>query len=210
MSGLSLTKRQLTARYLRKLAGKVLGRRITVKYHPILASEMDKNAAREREYNQIIARHLREAREREAAGEPLTMVQEIARFYREREELDEQYELEAIDRNFSPHYPRRVTIQTVIDNRARARLEADRAEEERDLPPYTIPAPLYKSRKTPWRTFKSGVSKLLTKKKTLSPAPPSSPAPPLYLPRYSDNIEVGGRRSSGRRSRKKTRKLRRH
>jgi hypothetical protein len=211
MPGLSFTKKQLTEKYLNKLVYKVIGNRSIARssaiFFPMLSSNIDLAATRkreEREYNQIIARHLREAREREAAGELLTEVQKTARYWRGKEESDDRRELENLSRiRYSPE--ERASIQRIIDNRARARIEADRAEEERELPSYNpspIPAPPYRGRKTPWRTLKSKMTKTLfgSRKKT------SSPAPLYYPPRYSD-IEVGGRRSSGRR---KTRKVRRH
>ena len=204
MSGLSLTKKQLTAYYLDRLAAKVFRRSADNILGNTLASDSVLDAARERKYNQIIARHLREAREREAEGEPLTQVQEKARNWR-REEKRNDDEIWSRLHNYSPE--ERERIQRIIFDRARAHMEADRAEEERDLPPYTIPAPPYKERKTPWRKFKSFTTKTFfgSRNKT------SSPAPLYYPPRYSD-IEVGGRKSSGRRkkSRRKTRKVRKN
>ena len=209
MPGLSFKKKQLTEKYLDKLAIYVSGRRATAEYFTVSASDMVINTAKEREYNQIIARHLREAREREAAGKPLTRVQKAAQYWRGREESDDQYELETF--SSIGRYPpeERARRARNIENRARARLEADRAEEDRELPSYNpspIPAPPYKSRKTPWRTLKSRMTKTLfgRRKKTSSPAPPYYPG---VAPDASD-VEVGGsRKSSGRR---KTRKFKRN
>lgn len=212
MSGVSLTQKQLTKTYLDRLAHKVFRRRAinilgnTPGYIIVL------DAARERTYNQIIARHLREARDREAEGKPPTPVQEYAKNLREKEERNDEETL----RHF-PEYSsvERDRMQTIIEERESARGEADRAEEERDLPPYTIPAPPYRERKTPWRTLKSKMTKTFfgRRNKSLSPTPAYYSASP---PRYSD-IEVGGRKSSGRKSsgrrkksRRKTRKVRRH
>lgn len=212
MPGLSFKKKQLTEKYLDKLAIYVSGRRATAEYFTVSASDMVINTAKEREYNQIIARHLREAREREAAGKPLTRVQKAAQYWRGREESDDQYELEtfsSIGRYPPEERARRARRARNIENRARARLEADRAEEDRELPSYNpspIPAPPYKSRKTPWRTLKSRMTKTLfgRRKKTSSPAPPYYPG---VAPDASD-VEVGGsRKSSGRR---KTRKFKRN
>ena len=197
MSGVSLTQKQLTARYLDRLAAKVFRRSADNILGNTLASDSVLDAARERKYNQIIARHLREAREREAEGESLTQVQEIARNWRRKEESNDR-EIWSRLHDYSPE--ERERIQRIIFDRARAHMEADRAEKERDLPPYTIPPPPYKERKTKWRTLKSNITNLLKKKKTSSPAPG-------YTPGLPPDYEVGGGR---KKSRRKTRKVRRH
>ena len=202
MPGMSLTQKQLTAKYLDGLAAKVFRRIADNILGNTLASDFNKDAARERTYNQLIARHLREARDREARGEPLTEVQEKARNWRKIEERNDVEIFSRLQNNPEDYSDvNRERIRRIIFNRALAHIEADRAEENRDLPPYTIPAPPYRGRKTKWRTFKSKMTKTFfgSRKKT------SSPAPLYYPPRYSD-IEVGGRR---KKSRRKTRKLRR-
>ena len=193
---------------------------------PLTPHELELVAARERELNELVARHLEAARVREAQGKRPTRVQKRAKNWlihnqwlarqtaprtawaeeeEEEEGEEEEYELA----------PGETAAERNRDREFRRATAAERIEAERrgyyintSAPPYEpspIPAPPYKSRKTNWRTFKSGVSKLLTKKKkkTSSPVPGYTPGLP---PRY--NIEVGGsRKSSGRR---KTLKLRRH
>lgn len=180
---------------------------------PLTANEIEYVAMRERLLNDMVARHLEAARVRAEAGKRPTRVQRRAKNWllhnqwvarqtaprtawaEEEEEEEEEWEGEtAAERN--------------RDREFRQATAADQAEAERrdyyaSAPPYepsSIPAPAYKGRKTNWRTLKSKMTKLLTKKKkkTSSPVPGYTPGLP---PKYS--VKVGGRR-------RRTRKLRRH
>ena len=189
---------------------------------PLLSNEIEYAAMRERLLNDMITRHLEAARVRAEAGKRPTRVQKRAKNWlihnqwvarqsaprtawtEEEEEGEEEWE----------PTPGETAAERNRDREFRQATAADRAEAERlnyyaSAPPYepsSIPAPTYRGRKTKWRTLKSKMTKLLTKKKkkTSSPVPGYTPGLP---PRY--NVEVGGRRRSSSRKRK-TRKLRRH
>jgi hypothetical protein len=183
---------------------------------PLLSNEIADATMRERLLNDMVDRHLAAARVREAQGKRPTRVQRRAKNWLlhnqwvarqsaprtawEEEDEEEEYELA----------PGETAAERNRDREFRQATAADRAEAERrgyyaDAPPYespsgTIPAPTYRGRKTKWRTLKSKMTKLLTKKKKKT----SSPAPG-YTPGLPPDYEVGG---SNRR--RKTRKLRRH
>jgi hypothetical protein len=178
---------------------------------PLTPHEIEYVTLRERLLNDMVARHLEAARVRAEAGRRPTRVQRRAKNWllhnqwlarqsappEEEEEDEEEWEGEtAAERN--------------RDREFRQATAADRAEAERrgyyaTAPPYEpspIPAPTYRGRKTKWRTLKSKMTKLLTKKKKKT----SSPAP-RYYPGLPPDYKVGGSRKSNRR--RKTYKLRR-
>jgi hypothetical protein len=190
---------------------------------PLLSNEIEDAAVRERLLNDMVARHLEAARVRAEAGKRPTQVQKRAKnwlihnqwvarqsaprtAWAEEEEEEEEYELT----------PGETVAERNRDREFRQATAADRVEAERlDLygnataPPYepsSIPAPTYRGRKTKWRTLKSKMTKLLTKKKKKT----SSPAPG-YTPGLPPDYAVGGSRRSNRRSnrRRKTYKSRR-
>ena len=173
---------------------------------PLTPHELELVAARERELNELVARHLEAARVREADGRRPTRVQKRAKNWL----IHNQW------------LARQTASRTAWAEEEEGEEEweptpgetADRVEAERrdfygtaTAPPYelsTIPAPAYKGRKTNWRKLKSKMTKKLfgSRKKSSSPTPGYTPGvPPVYN-------EGGGRRSrKGRKN--KTRRLKR-
>ena len=182
---------------------------------PLTPHEIELVAARERELNELITRHTEAARVRAEAGLPPTRVQNRAirigqhnawlalrsaprTAWAEEEEGEEEWEPTPGETAAERNRMREFRQATAADG-----AEAERLNYYGSAPPYEpspIPAPTYRGRKTKWRTLKSKMTKLLTKKKkkTSSPVPGYTPGLP---PKYS--VEVGGRR-------RRTRKLRRH
>ena len=188
---------------------------------PLTANEIEYVAMRERLLNDMVTRHLEAARVRAEAGKRPTRVQRRAKNWllhtqwlarqsaprtawpeEEEEGEEEEYELAPGETEAERNRDREFRQATAAD-----RIEAERLNYYASAPPYepsSIPAPAYKGRKTNWRTLKSKMTKLLTKKKkkTSSPVPGYTPGLP---PKYS--VKVGGSRKSN--IRRKTYKLRR-
>ena len=189
---------------------------------PLTPHELELVAARERELNELVARHLEAARVREADGRRPTRVQKraknwlihnqwLARQTAPRTAWAE--EEEGAEEEWEPT-PGETAAERNRDREFRQATAADRAEAERrdfygtaTAPPYEpshIPAPAYKGRKTNWRKLKSKMTKKLfgSRKKLSSPTPGYTPGlPPVYN-------EGGGKRSrKGRKN--KTRRLKR-
>jgi len=227
----SLLSRAITARnelnYFDKLKNLVRKDRMrerrsrypNTRLRPLTPHQIDSAAARERELNELVARHVEAARVREAEGRRPTRVQKRAKQWL----LHNQWlarqsarrttawaeEEEGEEEEWEPT-PGETAAERNRDREFRQATAADQAEVTRlnyyaTPPPYepsSIPAPTYRGRKTKWRTLKSKMTKLLTKKKKKT----SSPAPG-YTPGLPPDYEVGGSRRSNRR--RKTRKLRR-
>ena len=187
---------------------------------PLTPHEIELVAARERELNELVARHLEAARVRAEAGKRPTRVQKraknwllhnqwVARQSAPRTAWAEEEEGE--EEEWEPT-PGETAAERNRDREFRQATAADRAEAERrdyyaTPPPYEpslIPAPAYKGRKTNWRKLKSKMTKKLfgSRKKSSSPTPGYTPGlPPVYN-------EGGGNRSrKGRKN--KTRRLKR-
>jgi hypothetical protein len=182
---------------------------------PLTPNQIELVAARERELNELVARHLEAARVRAEAGKRPTRVQRRAKnwllhnqwvarqsaprtAWAEEEEEEEEYEPAPGETEGERNRMREHRQATVAD-----RAEVERRGYYATAPPYEpspIPAPKYRGRKTNWRTLKSKMTKLMTtkKKKTSSPVPGYTPGlPPVY-------DEGGGNRSRRKNKKRKT------